>query len=47
MAVVQAVDFDPDSLRKIMPDAVRVVAQAMADDKKCASLHLIQAPYQG
>ncbi len=34
--VWQAVDFDPDSLRKIMPAAVKVVANAMDAGKKCA-----------
>ena len=28
-------DFDPDSLRKIMPAAVKVVADAMDAGKKC------------
>ncbi len=35
----QAVDFDPDSLRKIMPAAVKVVVNAMDAGKKCA-VHL-------
>jgi hypothetical protein len=33
----QAVDFDPDSLRKIMPAAVKIVANAMDDGKKCVA----------
>lgn len=33
----QAVDFDPDSLRKIMPAAVKVVATAMDAGKKCVA----------
>lgn len=38
VSVVQAVDFDPDSLRHILPDAVKVVAEAMTANKKCAAL---------
>ena len=31
---LQAVDFDPHSLRKVLPSAVRVVAAALAAGKK-------------
>lgn len=42
----QAVDFDPHSLRKVLPSAVKVVAENLEAGKKCALLpfrHLVAA----
>jgi hypothetical protein len=35
---LQAIDFDPHSLRKTLPTAVKEVALAMQDGKRCASV---------
>lgn len=35
LSLVQAVDFDPHSLRKVLPSAVRVVAEALDAGKRC------------
>jgi hypothetical protein len=40
---LQAIDFDPHSLRKTLPTAVKEVALAMQQGKRCARLHLQSA----